>query len=339
MAPMTRGRADAVTGVPHPLAPVYYARRASAGLIVTEGVWPTPIGRGEEGVPGIVTEPQIAAWRKVTTAVHAAGGRIFAQLWHVGRLSHPDVMPGGVLPVAPSAVRAPGMTHVPTGKAEFVTPRQLTVSEIQSTVEEFAVAARNAIDSGFDGVELHGANGYLIHQFIADNTNLRTDGYGGSLAGRLRFPLEVVHSVADAVGADRVGLRVSPGNPENDLVEVDPATTYRTLLEALGGLDLAYLHIVDSHANGESPYPALADLRPHWDGTLIGNVGAGEPTTQEEGERLLADRLVDVVAFGRLFLGNPDLPVRFATGAPLSHIASEHHYGYGLDGYVEESAA
>jgi N-ethylmaleimide reductase len=331
MAPMTRGRADDATGVPHPAAPVYYAQRAGAGLIVSEGTWPSAHGKNGPGQPGLVDDAQVAGWRRVTTAVHAAGGRIFAQLWHAGRVSHPLTLPGGQPALAPSAVRMAGKIFTRDGWTETVAPRALTIAEIEETIEAFVAAAVNALRAGFDGVELHGANGYLIHEFLADNTNLRGDRYGGATTNRLRFAVELVDAVSAAVGADRVGLRLSPANAENDLVERDPATVYRALVDTLEPRGLAYLHLV--HAGD---YPEFADLRPRWSGTLIGNVNAGACSmARADGERLMAEGHVDVVAYGRLFLANPDLPLRFATGAPLAEAVKDSYYGAMPDGYVD----
>ncbi|TYK50495.1 alkene reductase [Actinomadura decatromicini] len=334
MAPMTRNRADDATGVPSPLTAEYYAQRATAGLIVSEGIWPDALGKGEPGVPGLVTDAQVAAWREVTGAVHAEGGTIFAQLWHVGRMSHPLTLPGGATPVAPSAVRIESETIRTTeGKVPHVTPRALTTAEVEAVVAAFAAAARNAVRAGFDGVEVHGANGYLIQQFLAENTNRRTDAYGGSLAGRLRLAVDVVEAVAAAVGPERVGLRVSPDNPENEIAEVDPQGTYRALVAALDPLGLAYLHVIE---RGE--YGALADLRPRWSGTLIGNFNGAAPTTQRAGEQVLDAGLADVFSFGRLFISNPDLPARFASGAPLNDYDTALVHAAGREGYVDYPA-
>ncbi|MBF6214872.1 alkene reductase [Nocardia puris] len=334
MAPMTRGRADDATGVPHPLTKDYYAQRASAGLIVTEGIYPHILGKGGPGIPGLVDDAQVAGWREVTDAVHAAGGRIFAQLWHVGRMTHPLVLPGGATPLAPSPVRITGSRiFTDQGLVEHVTPRAMTTSEADATIEHFAAEARNAIAAGFDGVEVHGANGYLIQQFLAENTNRRTDRYGGSRNGRLRLAVDIVTAVAAAVGAERVGLRVSPDNPENEIAEQDPQGTYRALVDALDPLGLAYLHVIE---RGE--YAALADLRPRWSGTLIANFNGPSPTTRDAGEKVLSSGLADVFSFGRLFLGNPDLPARFASGAPLNDYARELIYGGGAEGYTDYPA-
>ncbi|GAA2111742.1 alkene reductase [Actinomadura alba] len=333
MAPVTRGRADDRTGVPHPLAATYYSQRATAGLIVSEGIWPSPTGKGGPGIPGLATDEQVAGWRAVTSAVHAAGGRIFAQLWHVGRLSHPLAQPGGRPPVAPSAVRPPGTVHTAEGRRDYVTPRAMTGAEIVETIEAFAAEARNAIRAGFDGVEVHGANGYLIQQFIADNTNRRADRHGGSRTGRLRFAIEVVEAVIDAVGADRVGLRISPDNPENDIAERDPQGDYRALLDALRPLGPAYLHIIE-----RGRYCALADLRPRWPGMLIANFNGPRPMTRQAGEHLVEAGLADMVSYGRLFIANPDLPARFAAGAPLNEPIPDLFYGGDGTGYVDYPA-
>ncbi|WP_409490561.1 alkene reductase [Amycolatopsis sp. cmx-11-12] len=328
MAPMTRGRADDTTGVPHPLTAEYYAQRASAGLIVSEGIWVTRTGKSGPGIPGLVTERQAEAWREVTEAVHEEGGRIFAQLWHAGRVSHPGVM--GRTPVAPSVVRQAGRIFVTDGWTDTVEPRALGEDEIGEVVQDFAVAARLAIEAGFDGVELHGANGYLIQEFLARNTNRREDRYGGSVTGRLRFPLEVVAAVAEQIGAAKVALRISPGNPENDIVEDDWKEVYSRLLVELHRYELAYLHVIDT-----PDAEALSHLRPLWPGTLVANLRSGEPTSRAEGESLIESGLADVVAFGRLFIANPDLPARFALHAPIAQADHDVYYGARPDGYAD----
>ncbi|WP_242910844.1 alkene reductase [Actinomadura terrae] len=331
MAPMTRGRADDVTGVPNPLTARYYAQRAGAGLIVSEGIWADVLGKSGPGVPGLVTEAQVAGWRQVTDAVHVAGGTIFAQLWHVGRMTHPFILPDGATPLAPSAVRIESeRIYTNAGNVDHVTPRAMTTAEVEGAIGAFAREARNAIRAGFDGVEIHGANGYLIQQFLAENTNLRTDRFGGSRENRLRFALDVVEAVAAEVGPGRVGLRISPDNPENEIAERDPRGTYRALVDALDPLGLAYLHIIERGA-----YQALADLRPRWSGTLIGNYNGPEATPLGAGEEVLAAGLADVFSFGRLFISNPDLPARLATGAPLAAHDPATVYGGGAEGYVD----
>ncbi|GAA1890160.1 alkene reductase [Streptomyces durmitorensis] len=328
MAAMTRARADDATGAPIPLMAEYYAQRATAGLIVSEGIWPHRLGKGGPGVPGLTGQAHVEGWRRVTRAVHDAGGRVFAQLWHVGRVSHPDIL-GGEQPVAPSAVAVSpghGQIYTASGPQEYVVPRALTTAEVTETVEAHASAARNAIDAGFDGVEISGAYGYLLAQFLSDNANLRTDGYGD----HVRFVIEVVEAVAAAIGADRTALRVSPGNPLLDTVETDPASRYHRLLDALNGMDLAYLHVVQS-----GKYAALADLRPRWNGTLVATYDGPEPGSREQAEQALRTGLADVYSFGRLFLANPDLPRRIADDAPLNPQRASGMYGGGGEGYVD----
>ncbi|AXE78496.1 alkene reductase [Streptomyces atratus] len=326
MAPMTRARADDTTGVPTPIMTEYYTQRAAAGLIVSEGIWPHPLGKGGPGVPGLTESAHVEGWRRLTRAVHAAGGRIFAQLWHVGRVSHPDLL-GGEQPVAPSAVAiSHGQIFTATGPKDYVAPHELSAAETAETVRSHATAARNAIDAGFDGVEINGAYGYLIAQFLSDNANLRTDGY----SDRVRFAIEVVEAVAATIGADRTGLRISPGNPLLDIVESDPAPRYHRLLDALDGMGLAYLHVVQS-----GKYAALEDLRPRWNGTVVATCDGLEPGGREQAERALRAGLADVYAFGRLFLANPDLPQRIASNAPLNPMRKTGMYGGGAEGYVD----
>ncbi|WP_171169057.1 alkene reductase [Streptomyces sp. I05A-00742] len=334
MAPMTRLRADE-NGVPLPIVADYYAQRAGAGLIVTEGIWPGFTGQSLWRQPGLVTEEQVAAWRRVTEAVHTAGGVIFAQLMHGGRAAHPLTRVDGGWPLAPSAVPLPGPQHTREGMREPVVPKAMTGRDIAETVEDFARAARNAVRAGFDGVELHGANSYLIHQFLADNTNLRTDAYGGDVPGRIRFAREAVEAVADAVGPHRTAVRLSPGNPQSGIVEADPGPVYRTLAAALAPLGLAYAHLTES-----SDYPALADLRPLLGGTVIANVGENhDPTDRAAGEAVLRRGVADLVSYGRAFLANPDLPRRFATGAPTTRPDTALLYTHGPEGYTDHPAA
>lgn len=335
MAPMTRGRADDATGVPSPHAATYYRQRAGAGLLITEGAYVNALAKGGPGIPGLVSDAQTRGWREVTDAVHAEGGTIFAQLWHVGRMTHPLTLPDGELPVAPSAIGIEGkQIFTRDGLLDHVTPRELTTSEIARTVADFASAARRAVEAGFDGVEIHGANGYLIHQFVADNTNQRTDQYGGSTTGRLRFATEIVEAVVSEVGADRVGLRISPDNAENQLVETDARSTYRALVDTLDPLGLAYLHVLENGA-----YGAIADLRTRWSGTLVANTNGPVPSTPAAGARLIRDQHADIIALGRLFMTNPDLPARLANGTPLAGPPTENLYGGGAEGYIDYPVA
>ncbi|MBB5913944.1 N-ethylmaleimide reductase [Nocardia transvalensis] len=334
MSPMTRLRSHA-DGSPTADVADYYAQRAAAGLIVTEGIWPHSSGQSEAWVPGLQTAEHVAAWRRVTEAVHAAGGRIFAQLMHGGRKGHPLARIDGSLPAGPSAVSDGDVLHlIDGGKAESLVPRAMTRAEIATAVEHFAAAAGNALAAGFDGVEIHAANSYLVHQFLADNTNLRTDEYGGSLANRMRFALEVTDAVAAQVGSHRTAIRLSPGNPQFGMREDDPAPLYRALVTELDGRDLAYLHLTDN-----DDYPALADLRPRWRGALIANVGENrEPTTAADADRVLRAGHADLVSFGRAFISNPDLVHRITHALPLAPIREHVLYGRTAEGYTDYPA-
>ncbi|MFF6984022.1 alkene reductase [Streptomyces sp. NPDC008343] len=332
MAPMTRFRA-AEDGTPLPVVADYYAQRASAGLIITEGIWPSCTGQAGWRMPGLQTTKHVEGWRAVTEAVHAAGGRIFAQLMHGGRQGHPLSRLTGDIPAGPSPVPVPGPVHVRDGgKADPVTPRVMTRDDIHQAVQDHVSAARNAISAGFDGIELHGANSYLIHQFLADNTNLRDDEYGrNTIEDRIRFPLEVVTAVANAVGPERTGLRLSPGNPQFGMEEANPGPVYRALVAALDGLGLVYLHLTDN-----DHYPALTDLRAHWHGPLIANVGENRAaTTRADGEAVLLTGRADLVSFGRAFIANPDLPERFERQGPLNAIDPVDLYTHGGAGYTD----
>jgi N-ethylmaleimide reductase len=328
---MSRYRA-AEDGTPLPVVADYYAQRASAGLIVTEGIWPSTRGQSGWRLPGMETAAHVEGWRAVTEAVHASGGRIMAQLMHGGRQGHPLSRIDADIPRGPSAVPVPGPVRVRDGgKADAVLPGEMTIDDIRQAVEDHIVAAGNAMAAGFDGVELHGANSYLMHQFLADNTNRRTDAYGGATEGRIRFPVELVTAVAHAVGAGRTALRLSPGNPQFGMAETDPAPVYRALLDSVDGLGLMYLHLTDNDR-----YPALADLRPRWRGPLVANVGEnGEPTTRDAGEAVISAGLADLVSYDRSFISNPDLPERFAVGAPLNSIDERRLYSHGGEGYTD----
>lgn len=328
MAPMTRFRAHE-DGTPLPVVADHYAQRAEAGLLITEGIWPHRRGQSDWRLPGLETEAHVVGWRAVTEAVHTRGGRIFAQLMHGGRQGHPRSRLLGDIPAGPSAVSVPGPVHVKDGKAEPPVPHEMTAADIHTAIDDHVAAAHNALRAGFDGVEIHGANSYLIHQFLADNTNLRADVYGRD---KTRFAVELVAAVSEAIGAHRLGLRLSPGNPQFGMSERAPAPVYRALLDALNPLGLAYLHVTDN-----DDYPALADLRPRWNGTLIANVGENHaPTTQHQGERVLTDGHADLVSYGRAFLTHPDLPARIAANDPLATpIDMEHLYTHGPEGYTD----
>ncbi|MFJ9417260.1 alkene reductase [Streptomyces sp. NPDC101227] len=334
MAPMTRNRASA-DGVPESIMATYYAQRASAGLIIAEASTPNAVGLTYPNIPAIYGETHVAGWRRVTDAVRAAGGRMFLQLQHGGRIGHPDN--SGLAPVAPSPVPLPETIHTPSGHQDAVVPREMTIDEIHSTVADFADAARNAIDAGFAGVEVHAANGYLLHQFMARNTNHRTDAYGGSVAGRIRFVVEVVQAVADAIGAERVGLRIAPGLTVNGIDEGDTESIYPALIDALADAGLAYLHVVFA----DPDQPLFQDIRKAWPGTLIANpvLGWGGPLPADggkhEGERLLAAG-ADLISLGRSFLANPDLVERLRIGAPLNPVQDKGlMYTGGAAGYTD----
>ncbi|MBT2385014.1 alkene reductase [Streptomyces sp. ISL-11] len=334
MAPLTRNRAGA-DGVPQPIMATYYAQRASAGLIIAEAATPNAVGQTYPNIPGIHNEQHVAGWRQVTDAVRAAGGRMFLQLQHGGRVGHPDN--SGLTPVAPSPVPLSETIHTPGGRKDAVVPREMTLADIRSTAADFASAARNAIDAGFSGVEVHAANGHLLHQFMARNTNHRTDAYGGSVAGRIRFVVEVVREVAEAIGPERVGLRISPGGTVNGIDEGDTESIYPALIEALADTGLAYLHYVfadpDQHL--------FQQIRKGWPGTLIANpaLGWGGPLPADggkhAGERLL-DAGADLISLGRAFLANPDLVERLSVGAPLNQVRDQHMmYVGGEAGYTD----
>ncbi|MFI9049932.1 alkene reductase [Streptomyces sp. NPDC053427] len=333
MAPMTRNRATEGGGVPTDSMVTYYAQRATAGLIVTEATQTTVVGQGYPFTPGLHTAEQVAGWRRVTDAVHEAGGRIFAQLWHGGRIGHPVLLPDGLIPVGPSPVAADCQVFTEDGMEDCVTPHELTDAEIRTTVEEFAAAARNAVEAGFDGVEIHGANGYLVHQFLAPNSNRRTDAWGGGTEGRIRFAVEVTRAVAEAVGAHRTGLRLSPGNPFNGIDEPAPEPLYTALLRAVEPLGLAYLHICDVPDRD-----LLTRLRKHFTGTFVLNpANDGRPTSAED-LGLIEDGSADLLAFGRQFLANPDLPRRLALGGPFNTPDRSSFYGGDDTGYLDYPA-
>jgi len=333
MSSLTRNRAGA-GNVPTELAVEYYRQRASAGLILTEASPVCPQGHGYPRTPGIHTAGQIAGWKKVTDAVHEAGGRIAIQLWHVGRISHPDLQPEGALPVAPSALCPAGQAVTFTGMQDFVTPRALETAEIPGVVAAFAQAAKNAIAAGFDGVEVHGGNGYLIDQFLRSSTNRRSDGYGGSKENRARLLLEIIVAVTAAIGNDRVGLRLSPVTPFNDIADADPQATFDYVVGELNSFDLAFLDILQG-TGGEPrdhwlPFD-YARLRAIYRGKLILNNGYDFAT----GQAAVQSGAADAIAYGRALLANPDLVERFRRGAPLNQPDYERLYVGEEKGYTD----
>lgn len=328
MAPMTRVRADA-GGLANALMAEYYAQRASAGLIITEGIHPNAVGQSNPGTPGMATDEQAASWRQVTHRVHDAGGRIFSQLMHAGRISHEETT--GHQPVAPSAAGYDAEVFTPSGPQRASLPRGIATSEVAEHVEAHAAAARRAVRAGFDGVELHGANGYLINQFLSSNVNHRTDAYGGSIAGRIRFAVEAAAATVDAVGASRVGIRLSPGAGIQGIEEIDVPELYTALLTELSALDLAYVHL-EAGAGDE----VLDGLRRTWPGVLVMN--PSNPAMPHRTELAAAEewlrRGADVISFGRAYLANPDLVERLRAGAPLAADDPATYYVGGADGYT-----
>ncbi|MEU9559665.1 alkene reductase [Streptomyces fumanus] len=328
MAPMSRVRATA-DGLATPSMATYYAQRATAGLIVTEGVQPSRIGQSNPGTPGLHTDEQTESWRQVTDAVHVNGGRVFAQIMHGGRVSHPETT--GVQPVGPSAVAGEGNVFTPSGPQPMPVPRALATHEIPEHVRSYADAARRAVDAGFDGVELHGANGYLISQFLSSNANLREDRYGGSVTNRIRFAVEAAAATAEAVGAARTGIRLSPGGGFWGVTEDDPAELNTALLTELARLDLAYVHL-----EATTDEETLLLLRKTWPGTLIVNptMPLGPTRTGRAEADHWLDLGADLIAFGRAFLANPDLVERLRTDLPLATADESTYYQGGDAGYL-----
>lgn len=330
MSPMTRSRAFGAGGLPTASMVEYYAQRASAGLIITEGTQPSPVGQGYPNTPGLHSADQIDAWRVVTDAVHERGGVIFAQLMHTGRIGHPSLLPAGLKPVAPSPVAPAGQVITPEGHQAYVIPEELSAEQIEFTARDFAAAARNAVAAGFDGVEIHGANGYLLHQFLSTNANLRADEWGGSVENRLRFPLHVVDAVSDAIGSLRTGLRLSPANPINDIAELDYRDTYLALASALASKGLAYLHIMET-----TDRDLTVHMRRRFGGTLILNPAVEGGITGLDELELVTEGITDMVAFGALFLANPDLPQRLAAGGPFNTPDRATYYGGDERGFTD----
>jgi len=327
MAPMTRSRADNDSGVPSVLATTYYGQRANAGLIITEGTQPSAMGKGYVRTPGIHTEEQMQAWQTVTAEVHRQGGRIFLQLMHTGRISHPSLLPDHATPLAPSAIQAAGQVFTASGPQDMMMPRAVQTHEIADIINDFRLATRNALRAGFDGVELHAASGYLPEQFLSSSTNVRTDQYGGSLENRSRFILEVLAAMTDEAGGDRVGIKIAPEMNFNDIRDAHPQETYRYLVEQLAPLNLAYLHV--ALYQGEFDYHGM--LRPLFNGAYL----QGSGLNQASSEKLIADGRADAAVFGSLYLANPDLLQRFEQNAPLNAAKRESFFSDGPQGYID----
>jgi N-ethylmaleimide reductase len=334
MAPLTRRRASE-GNLPTGLMAAYYQQRASAGLIISEATPISPQAIGYNNLPGIFTSAQVKAWEKVTTAVHASAGRIFMQLWHVGRVSHSQFQPGHVLPVAPSAISAGDIITTPVGPQKMEVPRALETSEIAGIVDDYRIAASNAKDAGFDGVEIHGANAYLIDQFLHQSSNHRNDEYGGSIENRSRFALEVVKAVCSVWDSRKVGIRLSPSNIRYGMDDPDPAALFGYLIEKLNSFNLAYLHLVEPMLSLDNHPQMIQEVarhfRPLWKSPLItaGNYD------YEKGTAAIKEGIADMVAYGRLFIANPDLPERFAKQLPLNKPNTDTFYYGGEKGYVD----
>jgi N-ethylmaleimide reductase len=329
LAPLTRTRADA-GHMPNDLMAEYYAQRASGGLLITECTMVAPHTSAFYAEPGIYSDAQIAAWKKVTSAVHAKGGRIFMQIWHAGRAAHPGLN-DGARTVSSSATAIEGEIQTPAGKVPQAVPHALTAEEIPAIVAAYAQGAKNAIAAGFDGVEVHGANGYLIDQFLRDTPNQRTDDYGGSIENRARFLFEVLTAVTAAIGADKVGLRLSPLNSYNSMKDSDPIALTTFLSEKLNAFNLAYLHMMRADFFGVQKGDVMTIARAHYKGVLIGNMGY----TAAEAEAAITTGQLDAVAFGTSFLANPDLPARIKSGAALNTPDSDTFYTPGAKGYTD----
>ncbi|WP_020168007.1 MULTISPECIES: alkene reductase [Methylotenera] len=330
MAPLTRSRAPKGTGVPQALNVAYYEQRATAGLIVTEATPISAMGHGYILLPGIYTDAQVAGWKKVTEAVHAKGGKIVLQLWHVGRISHPSLL-NGALPVAPSAIKPAGQAYTYEGLVDFVEPRALEASELPAIVQEYVHATKCALAAGFDGVEIHAANGYLLDQFLRDGSNKRTDNYGGSFENRTRLLLEVTKAVIAVAGADKTGLRLSPVNPFNDMQDSNPQALFNYVADALNQFNLAYLHVVEGGMGGDTENFDFAELRKQFKGSYMANFGYDKA----RGNAAIASGHADVIAYGVPFLANPDLVERYKTDAPLNKADSETFYGGSEKGYTD----
>jgi N-ethylmaleimide reductase len=333
MAPLTRNRATPPGMVPGPLAIEYYGQRASAGLLVTEATQVSQQGQGYQDTPGIYSKDQVEGWRKVTERVHGNGGRIFNQIWHVGRVSHTSLQVGGGKPVAPSAIRAKGKTFVNNQFVDMSEPRALELSEIPGIIDDFRRGAANALAAGFDGVEIHGANGYLLDQFAKDGANQRTDAYGGSIENRARLILDVSKAVVAEVGAERTGIRISPVTPSNDISDSDPQPLFDHIVDGLEALKLTYIHVIEGATGGPrdiAPFD-YTSLRKRFKRAYIANNGYDFALA----EKMLADNAVDLIAFGKPFISNPDLVERLKRGAPLNEWDKATFYGGGARGYTD----
>ncbi len=334
MAPLTRGRSG-VSRVPNDLMVEYYSQRASAGLIITEATQISEQGAGWDQSPGIHSPEQVAGWQKITEAVHQRGGKIVLQLWHTGRASHPDFQPGGALPVAPSAIAPQGEVHTPNGKKPYVTPRALTLEEIPGVIQQYATATGNAKEAGFDGVEVHGANGYLIDQFLRDCSNQRTDAYGVRIENRARFLLEATEAAVKQWSSDRIGVRLSPYNPFNDMKDSDPIATFTHAAAALSQFNLAYLHIMEPLPGHFFGVEGVERAAPHMQREFKGPIILNGGYDAETGAAAIENGEGEAIAYGIPFIANPDLVERFKQGAPLNQANPATFYTHDGEGYVD----
>lgn len=339
MAPMTRSRSNNEGNVATAMTAEYYAQRASAGLIITEGTYISPKAVGFANVPAIYTDAQVEGWKLVTNAVHQKGGKIFAQLWHVGRMSHPNLL-NGQLPLAPSAINPQAQAYTQNGFEDTVTPQEMTVEDIRQTIQDFKKSAANALEAGFDGVELHGANGYLLHQFFVRDANQRSDAYGGSMENRARILFELLDELKEVIDLGRVGIRLNPSTHNLFGMTIDEETipTFEYIVHNLNGYGLAYIHLTEPFAPVDNVPGAVTEVakhfRPIYDGTLIINKGF----TQETGNKVIEDGNADLVAFGVPFISNPDLVERFRSRAPLAEANRNTFYTTGAQGYIDYPA-
>lgn len=335
MAPLTRNRAGE-GGVPQDINVTYYEQRATAGLIVTEATPISAMAHGYPALPGIYTDAQVAGWKKVTDAVHAKGGKIVIQLWHVGRISHPSLLPNQALPVAPSAIKPAGQAFTYQGLVDYVEPRALAIEELPAIVQDYVHATKCAMAAGFDGVEIHAANGYLLDQFLRDGSNYRTDSYGGSYENRARLLLEVTQAVVDVIGSGKVGVRLSPVNPFNDMKDSNPQAMFNFVAQALNKFGLAYLHAVEGgiHGGGKADPFDFSAFRKCFNGKYVANLAYDKA----RGNAAIVSGHADAIAYGVPFIANPDLVARFEKDAPLNEADSATFYGGDGKGYIDYPA-
>ena len=331
MAPLTRSRAPKENGVPQPMNVNYYQQRATAGLIVTEATPISAMGHGYPFLPGIYTDEQVAGWKKVVDTVHAKGGKMVLQLWHVGRISHPSLLPNHVLPVAPSAVKPAGQLYTYDGMLDFVEPRALDTSELPALVADYAHATQCALDAGFDGVEIHAANGYLLDQFLRDSTNKRSDNYGGSFENRARLLTDVIKAVVAVAGSDKVGIRLSPVNPFNDISDSNPQALFNYVVSELNQFNLAYLHVIEGDVGGNAQAFDFVALRKLFKNAYMANLGYDKA----RGNAAIASGHADVIAYGVPFIANPDLVERYKINASLNEANPALFYGGDDKGYTD----